>query len=197
MTEKDYAPQKNEGKKMVVDTPKENKITASVKKEEKKVEVEKEVKIEDENKKIEEKKVEKPKVKKTEATINDTSHPISTKHAIALCKFVKGKKIENALDDLEKVVLKKKAVPMKGEIPHRKGMMSGRYPEKAAQHFIKMLNRLKANAEINEINNPMISLAVSNLGPKVYGRFGRTTKKRTHVRMVAIEKPESKSGGKK
>jgi len=217
MTEKDYAPQRNEGKKMVVKTPKES-VKHTVQKKETKEEIikdieksgvpketaEKEEKLDEKNevkneekaKESEDKKDVKEKVKKTEAIINDTSHPISTKHSIAICNFIKGKQIDKAIEDLRKVVLMKAAVPMKGEIPHRKGMMSGRFPKKASEAFIKMLNRLKANANVNGLENPVITLAVSNLGPKVYGRFGRTEKKRTHVKIVAMEKLNSKQKGK-
>jgi len=41
----------------------------------------------------------------------------------------------------------KKAVPMKGEIPHRKGIGTGRYPVKASAFFIKLLkNFIKSTA---------------------------------------------------
>jgi large subunit ribosomal protein L22 len=132
----------------------------------------------------------KPKKKKTEAFVNETSIPISTKHSTAICKFIKGKKIEKAISDLEKVIVKKKAVPMKGEIPHRKGMMSGRYPKKASEQFIKTLKRLKANAIVNEIENPMIVTAIANLGSRPYGKFGRVRKKRTHLKIIAKETKE-------
>ncbi|MBS3070709.1 hypothetical protein J4407_00200 [Candidatus Pacearchaeota archaeon] len=126
--------------------------------------------------------------KKTEVVVKFSNLHISTKHSIAVSKFIKGKTIEGAITDLEKVVSMKKAVPMKGEIPHRKGMMSGRYPKKAAEHFIKILKSLSANANINGIENPIISEAISNFGQRPYGRFGSVRKKRTHVKLIAKEK---------
>ncbi|MCH8945814.1 MAG: hypothetical protein IIA85_02735 [Nanoarchaeota archaeon] len=141
---------------------------------------------------VEEKKKKVIKIKKTEALVNDTSIPISTKHSIYICKFIKGKKIEDAINDLEQVILKKKAVPMKGEIPHRKGMMSGRYPKKAAEHFIKILKRLTANATVNGLENPVITEAIANFGSRPYGRFGRVRKKRTHLKIIVKEKKEDK-----
>ena len=132
----------------------------------------------------------KPVVKKTEAVVNAKSLPISTKYSMAICRFIKNKKIGSAIVDLEQVIVKKKAVPMKGEIPHKKGrgMMSGRYPKKASEYFIKLLRSLLANANANEIDNPMVVEAIANLSQRPYGRFGRTRKKRTHVRLVAKEK---------
>ena len=128
-------------------------ITESFVKEEKKLEEKEEKKTEEkesseETKKTEEESVEKKveekevKIKKTNAFVNAKGLPISTKHSIAVCKFIKGKKIEKAIVDLEKVSLLKKAIPMKGEIPHRKGMMSGRYPKKSAEYFIKLFFRM-------------------------------------------------------
>ena len=132
----------------------------------------------------------KPVVKKTEAVVNVKSLPISTKYSIAICRFIKNKKIGKAIVDLEQVIIKKKAVPMKGEIPHRKGrgMMSGRFPKKASEHFIGVLKSLQANANANEIENPRIVEAVANLASRPYGRFGRIRKKRTHVKLVAKNK---------
>jgi len=146
---------------------------------------EKESKAED--KKSEEKKESKSKVKKTEAVVNSKNLPISTKESMAVCRFIKGKKIDDAINDLGKVVLLKTPVRMKGEIPHRrgKGMMSGRFPKKTAEHFIKLLKSLSGNANSNEIGNPVVVEAIANSGQKVYGKFGRVQRKRTHVRIVA------------
>jgi len=213
MTEKDYTPQKNEGKKMLANAPKkmEEKTPIMEKdKAEKTVETTKEEvkqKTEDkeakpdkketeekkkdvkktEEEKTKEKKETKPKIKKTQAIVNSDNLPISTKHSIAVCKFIKGKKVENAINDLEKVINKKKPVPMKGEIPHRKGkgISSGRYPKKAAEHFIKLLKSLSANANLHEIEDPFIVNAIANLGARPYGRFGRIKRKRTHIQIIA------------
>ena len=213
MTEKDYAPQKNEGKKMIENTPKKisdktpimkekktkkeiekpaaeppekssTKISTNGKDKKEEKQSDKEVKKEIEKKPIQTK----PKVKKTEAVVNSLNLPISTKYSKAVCKFIKGKKIENAINDLEKVIVQKKPVPMKGEIPHRKGIMSGRYPKKAAQHFITLLKSLSANANLHEIENPIIKKAIANIGSRPYGKFGRVRRKRTHVKLTAIKK---------
>ncbi len=135
----------------------------------------------------------KPKVKRDYAVVNAKSLPISTKHSMAICRFIKNKKIETAIEILEDVLVQKKAVPMKGEIPHRKGaMMSGRYPQKAVGHFIKLLKNLEANAIVNELDEPVIVEAIANLAQRPYGRFGRTKKKRTHVKIKCVEKKEKK-----
>lgn len=223
MTEKDYAPQKNEGKKMIVNAPKktldktpiqtkvkEKKeiVNEKIEKKEEIVEAPKDVpqktelegkeKADDKEVKAETKEDKKqpgkkpvqtkPKIKKTKAVVNSFNLPISTKHSKAVCKFIKGKKIENAINDLEKVIVQKKPVPMKGEIPHQKGIMSGRYPKKAAEHFIKLLKSLSSNANLHEIENPLIKDAIANIGSRPYGKFGRVRRKRTHIKITAIKK---------
>ncbi|MFH1431505.1 MAG: uL22 family ribosomal protein [Nanoarchaeota archaeon] len=120
--------------------------------------------------------------------VRGVSVPISTKDSIAICKFIKKKKIEKAINDLEQVLIHKQAIPMKGEIPHRKGrgMMSGRYSKKAAESFIRLLKSLKANAQ--ELNEPVIAEAIANIASRPYGRFGNIRRKRTHIKIVAKEK---------
>jgi len=131
------------------------------------------------------KKAKEKKSKKTEVLINAKNLPISTKDSASICKFIKNKKIEEAIADLEQVIIFKKSVPMKGEIPHRKGpgIMSGRFPKNAAQKFIKLLKSLSANAAYNGLENPVIAGAVANIGERPYGKFGWVRKKRTHIKL--------------
>ena len=159
---------------------------------------EKSTKISEESKKTE-KKGEKPKIKKTEAIIQSFSLHISTKHSVAICNFIRNKAIERAINDLEQVIVLRKAVPMKGEIPHRKGkrISSGRYPKNASEHFIKLLKSLLANSNTIDLNNPIITEAVSNLASRPYGKFGRVKRKRTHVKLVASERKKSNKLNKK
>lgn len=188
MVEEEQKKQETEGKieeaekKEIKNENKDEKIVET-----KKIEERKEEKAKTEVKQ-EEKKPEKAKVKKTEAIVNTYNFPISTKHSIAICKFIKWKKIQMAINDLEQVIIKKKPLPMKGEIPHRKGIMSGRFPKKASEHFIKLLKTLAANSNNNNLNEPIISEAIANIGYRPYGKFGRVRKKRTRIKIVAKEK---------
>ena len=141
-----------------------------------------------------EKKPVQEKKKKTEAVVMAKNIPISTKHSAAICRFIKNKKIDGAISDLEAVLRFKRAVPMKGEIPHRKGkgMMSGRFPKKASENFIRLLKSLKANSNYNGLEDPIIVEAVANLGERPFGRFGSVRKKRTHIKIVARDIQEKK-----
>jgi ribosomal protein L22 len=138
-------------------------------------------------KKKEEKKI--VKVKKTEAFVKGTSLPISTLDGMYICKFIKKKTIEKALADLEMVLKFKKAIPMRGEIPHRKGrIMSGRYPLNAVGYFVRLLKSLQSNANANGMDEPIIVEAIANKAYQPFGRFGAIRRKRTHVKIKAMEK---------
>jgi ribosomal protein L22 len=188
-TEKPQAKaQEKKSQKMVLNSKMEPLKNDSIKKESSPLRKEEETKVETLDKKVlkEEKKPQVKKVKKDFVEVNATNVPISTKYSFAICKFIKNKKIDKALELLSLVEQKKVAVPMKGEIPHRKGnIMAGRFPIRAIQDFRKLLLGLKGNASNHEIEDPIIVEAIANFGPKVYGHFGKWTRKRTHIKLVA------------
>ena len=109
---------------------------------------------------------------------------VSTKYAISICKFIKNKTVEQAILDLNQVVLAKKVVPMKGEIPHRhgKGIMSGRFPKRSSLEFISVLKSALANAAANGIEEPVIVEAIANIGNRPFARGG-IRRKRTHLKI--------------
>jgi ribosomal protein L22 len=184
MTEKNYNPKQKESKAMKKqDTVKKEIVKTPIKKTE-------EVKPTEEKKEI--KPVQK-QIKKDFAVVNIQSCPVSTKVSMAICKFIKNKKIEDMIKYLEGTMLGKNVIPMKGEIPHRKGkVMSGRYPKNASKRFIVLLKSLLANSIQNGIENPIIVEAIPNLASRPYAKGGRAQKKRTHIRLVAKEKKENK-----
>jgi len=191
--EKDYNAKQRENKALQKQKNAEQKIeVADVKKEDKKIET----KVEE---KVEEKKTKKQtQIKRDEASVEGISLPISTKDSVAICKFIRHKPIERALVDLELVSKFKKAIPMKGEIPHRKGkgIMAGRYMTKPVGFFIKMLKNLQANANVNGIEEAIITEAVPNRASRPYGRGGRK-RKRTHIHIKVVEKNKLKVKKKK
>lgn len=135
------------------------------------------------------------KPKKTEAVVNARNLPISTKHAVAICNMIRNKEIDNAISLLEIAEQKKIAVPMRGEIPHRKGIMSGRYPIKAIGHFIKSLKSLKSNALANELEIEKCRIfCKADVASRPYKRFGRGRFKRTHVTLKLIQDNKHKTG---
>jgi len=112
---------------------------------------------------------------------------ISTKQSIAICKFLKGKSIDQAVKELTEVIKMKRAIPMQGEIPHRKGGFPGRYPVKAADLFIKLLKNLEANANIKglDIAKTKISAKADKASrPRKPGRLSGRRFKRTHITLI-------------
>ncbi len=90
----------------------------------------------------------KPDAEKTSKAMGKELH-ISKKHAYEIARTIKGMKLEKARGFLEDVAALKKAVPYKRyirNIPHRKGMCTGRYPQKAAKEFLKVLKNAESNA---------------------------------------------------
>jgi large subunit ribosomal protein L22 len=182
MTEKNYAPDTKEKKIMKKQT---DKVSLPKVKEESKI-------VKAEEKKIESNASEKKKViekKKLDyACVNVKGIVISTKMGAYICKFIKKKKIDEAIKYLEGTIKGKNVIPMKGEIAHRHGeFMAGRYPVNASKEFIILLKSLKSNAIQNGIENPVITEAVANMGSRPLGRGGRVQRKRTHITLVAKE----------
>jgi len=154
-------------------------------------EADKKIKEEIEKIKSSEKKIEikkQIKSKKTEAVVNARNLPISTKHSVAICNMIRNKEIDKVILLLEQAEQKRIPVPMKGEIPHRKGIMSGRYPVNALGHFIKSLKVLKANALANELElEKYVIFCKANIAPRPFRRFGRGKFKRTHLTLKLIQ----------
>jgi len=136
------------------------------------------------------------------AVVNGRNLPVGLKHAIALSKFIRAKDIDRAITELGDVVTMKRAIPMSGEIPHRRGMNkasgSGRYPVKGAGEFIRLLKSLKSNAIVKEIELEKYKLhAIPNNAPRPYKRFGQGRMKRCHVTISLVPRTTLKNKEKK
>jgi large subunit ribosomal protein L22 len=126
--------------------------------------------------------------------------PISFKHAVEICRELKGKKIEDAKKYLEEVVEMKRAVPFrkhKKKVAHKTGLQkwyAGRYPQKAAKFILKVLRNLEANAEYKglEMDRLVIIHAQAKKGrvikrymPRAFGRATPRFQQLTTVEFVA------------
>jgi large subunit ribosomal protein L22 len=141
--------------------------------------------MESEEKIKDEKKEKKQEEKKTrDSAVIRTTLPVSMKQSMSIINFIKGKSVGDALEMLEKVIKMKIAVPMKGEIPHRKGIGSGRYPIKAAEMFIKLLKGISSNASHLGVEGNLVIRGKANIAPRSMrpGRF-RHKFKRVHVEL--------------
>ncbi len=219
MTEKDYNPEQKNAK-AIKQQAKAEKIKSGIVKApiEEKVEVNKDIKTEEKStaEKTKKEKVVAPTPKgvprdiskevstkgkkapaKTEVAVNAKSVPVSTKYAINICRFIKNKSIAKAMEDLEEVIKMRRAVPMRGEHAHKKSVKglasgAGRYPVDAAKHFIVILKSLRGNANNHDLENPIITTAMANQASTPFGRFGRWSRKRTHVTLRAKSKKDLK-----
>lgn len=190
MTEKQYAPTSKEKKMTKTEQAKVPVGTPVKKTEEKKTE---ETKTESNGeKKKETKKQPVKKIKKEFAVVNADNARISTVYAIEICRFLKGKRIGDAIRDLEDVIAKKKYVPMRGEYGHKHGKGkfasgAGKYPVNASKEFIVLLKSLAGNANANDMDEPYVAEAIANNAQRPRGRFGKWERKRCHVKLIAKE----------
>lgn len=118
-----------------------------------------------------------PDAEKTSKALGKELH-ISKKHAHEIASAIKGMKLENAREFLEDVVLLKRAVPYKRytkSVPHRKGMCTGRYPQKAAKEFLRVLENAKSNATYKGLDseNLRITHVATKKGHTFRGSFPR------------------------
>jgi large subunit ribosomal protein L22 len=126
---------------------------------------------------------------------------ISHKHAREIAVAIKGLSIEKARDYLQAVINKERAIAFgryKNQVGHRSdpGMMSGRYPQKSAKEFIKVLDNLESNAEYKGMDLDRLKIInatvhkgvlVKRFTPRAMGRATPKNNVLTHVELVAQE----------
>ena len=126
---------------------------------------------------------------------------ISHKHAREIAVAIKGLSIEKARDYLQAVINKQRAIAFgryKNQVGHRSdpGMMSGRYPQKSAKEFIKVLDNLESNAEYKGMDLDRLKIInatvhkgvlVKRFTPRAMGRATPKNNVLTHVELVAQE----------
>ncbi len=126
--------------------------------------------------------------------------PISFKHAVEICRELRGKKISEAKKFLEDVIAMRRPVPFrkyKKKVAHKRGLKkwyAGRYPQKAAKYILKVLRNLEANAEYKglELDKLVIVHAQAQKGriikrymPRAFGRATPRFQQLTTVEFVA------------
>ncbi|TAN37385.1 MAG: 50S ribosomal protein L22 [Candidatus Methanoperedens sp.] len=132
---------------------------------------------------------------KTSKAIGKELH-ISRKHAHEISSAIKGMKVNIARGFLENVVLLKQVVPYKRyvkSVPHKRGMCTGRYPQKAAKEFLKVLLNAQSNARYKgfDSGNLRIMLVNTKKGhtfrgsmPKAQGRATPKNHETVSVEMI-------------
>jgi len=196
--ERQVAEQGFQKKQVSENKPKQNQNpNMPVNEEKKEIKQEKEQKTEE---KKPETKPTTPKIKKEFVIVQGKDLPLSYKTSGAVCRFVKNKNPQKAIELLELVIQKKIAVPYRGESAHktemRNGYSRGQYPEKTAGYFIKMLKSLIANAKNSNMDTEKIVITIAKANKAAVPMrgtrmgFGRKRFKRAHVFLEARERKE-------
>jgi large subunit ribosomal protein L22 len=125
--------------------------------------------------------------------------PISRKQSLMICQYIRGKNVQKAKQFLADVIAFKKPVPFTkftNGLGHKPGMCAGRYPVKACQRILEILETAEANAQFKGLSNAdlIIKHISAQQGPKTwhYGRQTRVKAKRTHIEVVLEEKKVKK-----
>ncbi|MBD3209311.1 50S ribosomal protein L22 [Candidatus Woesearchaeota archaeon] len=119
--------------------------------------------------------------------------PISPKVAVELSSYLKGKTTAQAKAVLERVVKREQAIPYKrftDGVGHKRGMAAGRYPGKAAKHFLQLIHVAEANANQAGLASDLKIihlLAHKASSPFRFGRQRRRQMKQAHVEIVVKE----------
>ena len=128
---------------------------------------------------------------------------ISHKHAREIALAINGKSLEKAREFLERVINKEIAVPFRryhNEVAHRSniidGFSAGRFPKKASNEFLRLLDNLETNAEYKGMDLDrlkIISIVVhkatklKRFTPRAMGRSSPKIDTLVHVEIVAQE----------
>jgi len=129
---------------------------------------------------------------------------VSHKAAREVCKAIKGMMLNNAKQYLRDVAAKKKAVPYtryNKKLPHRHGLVNsfcGRYPIKASQQILGVLESAQSNAENKGLDVDRLriihaaayqGIKLKRYAPRAHGTASPKYDTTTHVEIVLDEKP--------
>jgi len=131
---------------------------------------------------------------------------VSPKSAREVCNTIKGMKLDQARNFLRQVILKKKPVPFrrhKKKVGHRHGLQkayAGRYPVKAAQKVLEVLESAEANAEYKGLDierlriihaSAYTGMKIKRYIPRAFGRATPRFKTLCHVELVLEQTEET------
>ncbi|MBR1369313.1 50S ribosomal protein L22 [Methanocalculus chunghsingensis] len=130
----------------------------------------------------------------------------SPKHAIEIASFIRNKNVDAAIAYLQDVVAKKKAIPFrrfKRNVAHQKSLSGvvcqGRFPVKASQEYIRLLNSLKKNAEYAGLAPDNLEIvhsaakrgrAMKAIFPRAMGRATPKARESVTIEVIAREVEE-------
>jgi large subunit ribosomal protein L22 len=128
--------------------------------------------------------------------------PISPKHAVEISREIKGLTIDKARRLLEDVINFKRPIAFKRynkKVAHRRGLSgwpTGRYPVKAAEYFLKLLDNLENSADLKGLDTSRLKIIhcasyrgrkVKKYVPRAFGRSSPFFDTLVHIEIVAEE----------
>ena len=129
--------------------------------------------------------------------------PISPKHAKEIAREIKGKTAAEAVEYLEAVVAGERSVPFRSHnsgVGHRKdlqGWDAGRYPKKASEAFLDLIENAVGNADEQGLSGDamtIVHVAAHKVGerqgrrPRAFGRASQWNTPEVDVELV-LEEP--------
>ena len=127
---------------------------------------------------------------------------VSPKHAVEVCRAIRGMKLATAKGYLQAVVEKKKAVPFKRhskKLAHRGGMQeggAGQYPVKAAGAILRVLENAEANAKYKGLDEEKLRIVhacaqrgiiIPGFKPRAFARASAFNTPTTNVEIILKE----------
>jgi len=131
---------------------------------------------------------------------------VSPKSATEVCNTIKGMKLDQARNFLRQVISKKKPVPFrkyKKKAGHRRGLQkayAGKYPVKAAQKVLEVLESAEANAEYKGLDIERLriihasaypGMKIKRFIPRAFGRGSPRFETLCHIELVLEQREET------
>ncbi len=123
--------------------------------------------------------------------------PISPKHAVEICREIRGLPLERAKEFLEGVIAQRTPVPFrrynKQVVHQRGGTGPGRYPKKAAKYILRVLQDAESNAEYKGFDTESLDVlqAAAHRGriwhqrmPRAHGRWTQKDRLTTNIEVI-------------
>ncbi len=130
--------------------------------------------------------------KENSAKAVGASLDVSTKIAIEICNLLRKKEVESAKRILNDTIKMQRPIPLRrftGDVGHKKGMGAGRFPQKACQIILSILESAESNAKFKGLGKDLIIVHINaqNAGNQIrYGRRNRN-RKNTHLEIILQE----------
>ncbi len=126
-----------------------------------------------------------------------TDSAISTKHSVEIARSLRYKTTGYAKQFLAQVIAMHTPVAFrrfKHNIGHKPGMAAGRFPQKAAKEFLRLVASVEANAQVKGLDTASLKivkiLANKASTPSTGGRHRQGTK-RTHLEIQVKERKKA------